>query len=154
MTGCCNSRGCDWFFSPRFAHRVTQRYRKRGLDKTSRQIVEFLERGGVQGATVLEIGGGVGGYPDYERLLGAAADHAGRVLVFSHPPGNPLWRSIAAAQNLAFRLLRQEFRSFAHPPEAMLAILERHGLCRTFTRRGLPFRVAGLERVQLTMAWK
>ncbi|WP_028057151.1 class I SAM-dependent methyltransferase [Candidatus Solirubrobacter pratensis] len=213
MTGCCNSRGCEWFFSARFARRVTQRYRKRGLDKPSRRIVEFLEARGVQGATVLEIGGGVGEiqlellkrgaartinlelspaydeqaaelareagvadrvdrrlhdiavdpdgvegadvvvlnrvvccYPDYERLLGAAADHADRLLVFSHPPGNLLWRSIAAAQNLAFRVMRQEFRSFAHPPAAMLAVLEHHGLRRTFTRRGLPFRVAGLER--------
>jgi magnesium-protoporphyrin O-methyltransferase len=213
MTGCCNSRGCDWFFSPRFARRVSRRYRKRGLDKPSRRIVEFLERRGVGGATVLEIGGGVGEiqlellkrgaartinlelspaydeqalqlareagvedrvgrrlhdiavdpggieaadivvlnrvvccYPDYERLLGAAADHARGVLVFSHPPGNLLWRSIAAAQNLGFRVMRQEFRSFAHPPAAMLAVLERHGLRRTFTRRGFPFRVAGLER--------
>src|SRR5215470_15965382 len=60
MTGCCNSRGCDWFFSDRFARRVAKRYRRRGLDKTSRAIVEFVSREGVGGATVLEIGGGVG----------------------------------------------------------------------------------------------
>ena len=28
----------------------------------------------------------------------------------------------------------------------MLAVLERHGLRQTFTQRGFPFRVAGLER--------
>ena len=28
-------------------------------------------------------------YPDYQRLLGAAASHAGRLLVFSHPPPTP-----------------------------------------------------------------
>jgi hypothetical protein len=213
MAGCCNSRGCDWFFSARFARRVAKRYRKRGLDKPSRQIVEFLQSRGVQGATVLEIGGGVGEiqiellkrgaarainlelspaydeqaaqlardagvgdrverrlhdiavdpagveavdvvvlnrvvccYPDYERLLGAAADHASRLLVFSHPPRNLLWRSIAGTQNVGFRLLRKEFRAFAHPPAAMLAVLERHGLRHTFSHPGLPFRVAGLER--------
>jgi 2-polyprenyl-3-methyl-5-hydroxy-6-metoxy-1,4-benzoquinol methylase len=213
MAGCCNSRGCDWFFSDRFARRVAKRYRRRGLDKPSRQIVEFLERRGVTEATVLEIGGGIGEiqlellrrgaartinlelspaydeqalqlareagvedrvdrrlhdiavdpdgveevdvvvlnrvvccYPDYERLLGAAAGHARRLLVFSHPPGNLLWRSIAAAQNVGFRLLRKEFRSFAHPPEAMLAVLEGHGLRPAFVRRGIPFSVAGLER--------
>jgi hypothetical protein len=213
MAGCCNSRGCDWFFSDRFARRVARRYRKRGLDKPSREIVEFVERRGVRGATVLEIGGGVGEiqlellrrgaartinlelspaydgqalelareagvedrvdrrlhdiavdpsgvegadvvvlnrvvccYPDYERLLGAAADHAGRLLVFSHPPGSLLWRAIAGAQNLWFRLLRKEFRAFAHPPEAMLGVLESRGLRPTFTRRGVPFSVAGLER--------
>ena len=213
MPGCCNSRGCDWFFSDRFARRVAKRYRRRGLDKPSREIVEFLERQGVRGATVLEIGGGVGEiqlellkrgaartinlelspaydgqalelareagvsdrvdrrlhdiavdpggveevdvvvlnrvvccYPDYERLLGAAADHARRLLVFSHPPGNLLWRTIAGAQNLFFRVLRKEFRSFAHPPAAMLAVLESRGLRPAFARSGVPFSVEGLER--------
>ena len=61
VTGCCNPRGCDEFFNPRFARRMARRYRKRGLDKPSRRMVEFLEqRGELDGATVLEIGGGVG----------------------------------------------------------------------------------------------
>src|SRR5215217_7594148 len=57
---CCDPRGCDEFFGASFAGRVAKRYRKRGLDRTSRRIVAFLERAGVQQATVLEIGGGVG----------------------------------------------------------------------------------------------
>ena len=61
MSGCCNPRGCDEFFNPRFARRMAKRYRKRGLDKPSRRMVEFLEqRSELDGATVLEIGGGVG----------------------------------------------------------------------------------------------
>ena len=214
MAGCCNSRGCDWFFSDRFARRVARRYRRRGLDKPSRQVVEFVERHGVRGATVLEIGGGVGEiqlellrrgaartinlelspaydsealalareagvadrvdrrlvdiavdpggveaadvvvlnrvvccYPDYERLLSAAADHARRLFVFSHPPGGLLWRTIAGAQNLWFRALRKEFRAFAHPPAAMLAVLEQRGLHPAFVQRGVPFSVEGLERL-------
>jgi 16S rRNA G966 N2-methylase RsmD len=39
---------------------MAQRYRKKGLDKTARRMVEFLEQAGIEGATVLEIGGGVG----------------------------------------------------------------------------------------------
>ena len=57
---CCDPRGCDQFFSPRFARRVARRYRKRGVDKTARQMIAFLEQRGIEGATVLEIGGGVG----------------------------------------------------------------------------------------------
>jgi len=57
---CCDPRGCDQFFSPRFACRVARRYRKRGVDKTARQMIAFLEQRGIEGATVLEIGGGVG----------------------------------------------------------------------------------------------
>src|SRR5438874_3233321 len=60
MARCCNPRGCDRFFGPRFAHRMANRYRKRGLDKAARQMVEFLEERGIDGATVLEIGGGIG----------------------------------------------------------------------------------------------
>src|SRR5262249_42511816 len=60
VPGCCNPRGCDGFFDDRFARRMAERYRKRGLDKTARKMVAFLEERGIEGATVLEIGGGVG----------------------------------------------------------------------------------------------
>jgi 16S rRNA G966 N2-methylase RsmD len=213
VTGCCNPRGCDRFFDDRFARKMAERYRKRGVDRTARRIVEFLAGRGVEGTSVLEIGGGVGDiqlellargaqratnlelspgydaeaarlarehgveerverrihdiaidpegvepvdvvvlhrvvccYPDYERLLGAAADHARRLLVFSHPPRNPVSRAIVASENLGFRARGREFRTFAHPPRAMLGVLERHGLRQTFSHRGFPWLVAGLER--------
>jgi 2-polyprenyl-3-methyl-5-hydroxy-6-metoxy-1,4-benzoquinol methylase len=213
VAGCCDPRGCDQFFSAGFARRVAKRYRKRGLDRTARRMVEFLQSRGLDGATILEVGGGVGEiqlellkrgaertvnlelspgyeqeaerlaqeagldrrverrlhdiavdpadvepvdvvvlhrvvccYPDYERLLGAAADHARRLLVFSHPPRNPISHAILAAENLGFRLARKDFRVFAHPPPAMLAVLERHGLRPVFTRRGFPWQVIGLQR--------
>ena len=47
-------------FDTRFARRRANRYRRRGLDKTSRRMVDLLAQRGVQDATVLEIGGGVG----------------------------------------------------------------------------------------------
>jgi Methyltransferase domain len=57
---CCDPHGCDQFFNRGFARRVAARYRKRGLDRTARRMVSFLERHGVRGASVLEVGGGVG----------------------------------------------------------------------------------------------
>jgi hypothetical protein len=39
---------------------VAKRYREKGLDKTAQLMVEFLEQRGIEGATVLEVGGGVG----------------------------------------------------------------------------------------------
>jgi magnesium-protoporphyrin O-methyltransferase len=212
VANCCNPRGCDQFFSRRFARRVAKRYRKRGLDKTARRMVAFLEQRGLEGASVLEVGGGVGEiqiellkrgaaravnlelspaydeearkllreaglenrverrlhdiaardgveaadvvvlhrvvccYPDYERLLTAAAGHARRLLVFSYPPGNAIARLAVGGQNLLFRLLRKEFRTFAHPPSAMLTVLEERGLEPTFGHHGLVWQVAGLER--------
>jgi hypothetical protein len=84
-------------------------------------------------------------YPDYERLLAAAADH-GRALVFSYPPRNALSRAFYSVFNLVMRLTGSSFRGFAHPPDAMLAVLEDHGLRRMYQRRSRIWQVAGLER--------
>jgi 2-polyprenyl-3-methyl-5-hydroxy-6-metoxy-1,4-benzoquinol methylase len=213
VAGCCNSRGCDRFFGPRFARRLAKRYRKRGLDKTAARMVGFLDERGIEGASVLEVGGGIGDiqiellkrgaahtvnlelspgydeeastllrenglegkverrihdiaadpgavepadvvvlhrvvccYPDYERLLQAAAEHARRLLVFSYPPRNVVSRLVVAAENLAFRLLRREYRAFAHPTAAMIGVLAANGLRPTFSHRGLAWQVTGLER--------
>src|SRR5215208_323249 len=60
MPRCCDARGCDELFGRRFARRMARRYRRRGLDRTARRMVVFLESNGLAGATVLEIGGGIG----------------------------------------------------------------------------------------------
>jgi 2-polyprenyl-3-methyl-5-hydroxy-6-metoxy-1,4-benzoquinol methylase len=195
------------------ARRAAERYRKHGVDKTAQRMLAFLEERGIEGATVLEIGGGVGEvqiellkrgaartlnlelspgydeeamrlareagfeghterrlhdiaadprgidpadvvvlnrvvccYPDYERLLTAAAEHAYRLLVFSYPPRNPLSRLLLGAQNLLFRLQRKEFRTFAHPPARMLAAVEERGLRSAYTHRPAVWQIAGFER--------
>jgi 2-polyprenyl-3-methyl-5-hydroxy-6-metoxy-1,4-benzoquinol methylase len=214
MTSCCNPRGCDGFFTPRLARRAAQRYRERGVDKTASRMLAFLEQQGIEGATVLEVGGGVGElqiellkkgaagtvnlelspaydeeaarllreagvegraerrlhdiaadpegvapadvvvlhrvvccYPDYERLLRAVAGHARRLLVFSYPPRNGFSRLLVGAQNLFFRLRGKEFRTFAHPPSRMLAVLEQRGLRRAYAHHSLIWQIAGFERV-------
>lgn len=60
MGSCCDPRGYDRTFDGRFARRTANRYRRRGLDRTAQRIVRLVEEQGVQGATVLEVGGGVG----------------------------------------------------------------------------------------------
>ena len=60
VAGCCDPRGCDRMFDGRFARRRAAGYRRRGLDRTARRMVELLAEPGLEGATVLEIGGGVG----------------------------------------------------------------------------------------------
>jgi 2-polyprenyl-3-methyl-5-hydroxy-6-metoxy-1,4-benzoquinol methylase len=47
-------------FNERFARRRAARYRRRGLDRTARRMVDLLPPEAVDGGTVLEIGGGVG----------------------------------------------------------------------------------------------
>lgn len=73
MSGCCARHGQDEFFKDRFARRTAKRYRRKGLDKTSALMVEWAAAGGLDGATVAEIGGGVGQL--LLALLQAGADH-------------------------------------------------------------------------------
>ena len=59
VSTCC-ARGYEKFFGARTTRRDGRRYRRKGLDKTARLIVDELARRGIAGATVLEIGGGIG----------------------------------------------------------------------------------------------
>ena len=61
MGDCCHvPRGYDKLFGERSARREANRYRRKGLGDNEQRIVEFLRSRGVEGASVLEIGGGVG----------------------------------------------------------------------------------------------
>jgi magnesium-protoporphyrin O-methyltransferase len=193
VSGCCPPSGYDELFSEKQARRDAARYRRKGLHAPARWIVETLQGEGIEGATVLEPGGGVGAvqlellkvgasrsvivelspgyeeaaaelareagveerverrlgdfaadgvppadvvvlhrvvccYPDYERLLGAAADDARRLLVFTYPPRNPVSRAAFGLTNLWMRLRGKEFRAFVHSPSALVATVRRHGL--------------------------
>jgi hypothetical protein len=75
-----------------------------------------------------------------------AADHARRALVFSYPPRNVLSRAFYVVVNLMLRLMGSSFRGFAHPPGAMVAVLELHGLRRTYEHHSPIWQIAGHER--------
>jgi len=60
MSDCCTPKGYRWIFSERMAQADARRYRRKGLDATSRRIVEFVKKQGVEGRSVLEVGGGIG----------------------------------------------------------------------------------------------
>jgi hypothetical protein len=57
---CCSAKGCDEFFSGRVARRDAARYRRAGIDDSARRVVEFVREHGIEGSSVLEVGGGVG----------------------------------------------------------------------------------------------
>jgi len=79
--GSCCARGYERFFGARVARRDARRYRRNGLDGTARRLVDEVGARGVEGATVLEPGGGVGAI-DLE-LLKRGADRA-TVVELSH----------------------------------------------------------------------
>jgi len=60
VSDCCSPKGYKWVFSEKSARAEAKRYRRKGLDSTSRRIVDFLRTQGVGGKTLLEIGGGIG----------------------------------------------------------------------------------------------
>jgi 2-polyprenyl-3-methyl-5-hydroxy-6-metoxy-1,4-benzoquinol methylase len=213
VSGCCDPGGYDATFDSRFARRRAERYRRRGLDRTGRRIVDLVTGSGIDGASLLEVGGGVGElqiellrrgaasatnlelsrayddearrllaetgltgrverrivdlaeepdavepadvvvlnrvvccYPDMPRLLGAAAAHARRLLVLSHPPRNVLSRAVIGGENLGCRLSGTDFRVFAHPPAAMLAVLAEEGLRPIGRTSGRVWQVSAVAR--------
>jgi magnesium-protoporphyrin O-methyltransferase len=85
-------------------------------------------------------------YPDYERLLGAAAGRARRAIVFSHPRRNLASRGLIALENLAFRARRMDFRTFVHPPAAMADVCRDRGFTRRLFHPGRVWQVQGLTR--------
>jgi len=52
--------GYDREFNARFAGRLARRYRREGLTPSGRLILEFADSIGLSGASLLEIGGGIG----------------------------------------------------------------------------------------------
>jgi len=75
MAGCCNPIDYRRLFSRKYASRDAKRYRRRGLGGTSRALVELA--GDVNGATVLDVGGGIGAIE--LELLAAGAERATNV---------------------------------------------------------------------------
>jgi 2-polyprenyl-3-methyl-5-hydroxy-6-metoxy-1,4-benzoquinol methylase len=70
---CCAPKGYDKVFGERTARRDARRFRKKGLDEAAQRIVDLLVARGVDGQTVLEVGGGVGGIQIELLRAGAAS---------------------------------------------------------------------------------
>jgi len=60
MAGCCDPSGYRQVFNKREARRAARAYRRRGLDSTARPMVAALGKRGIEGASVLEVGAGIG----------------------------------------------------------------------------------------------
>lgn len=221
MSGCCGPAPGNTdptrysaVFTSRFSRSIARRYETKGLRPVEQRIVDFLAGTGIEGAHVLEIGGGAGEiqlellrrgagstenlelsdayetdaarlladagltdraerrlgidlaetpdavapadvvvlhrvvccYPDYEKLLGAAAQHARRALVFSYPPPNWFNRTGFAAINALMRVLGRTYRGYTHDPAAMMAVVRRHGLEPAYEHRGFDFSISGSVR--------
>jgi hypothetical protein len=171
MPDCCDSKDYESVFSGRFARRVARRYNKHGLTPAATRIVTFVTEHDVQGASVLEIGGGVGelqvellrrgasgvtnleistSYEEQAARLLESSGMTGRVdrrlLVFSHPADNVVTKALFGGENLLRWVRRNGFRAFIHPPEAMIAVAEGEGMTTTYRHHAWDWDVVGLAR--------
>lgn len=105
MGDCCSlPRGYDKLFGEKTARRDLKRYRRKGLDDTARQIVEFLRGRGVEGLSVLEIGGGVGAL-EAELLKSGAARAVNYELSPSYEESAcELWREVGVEDRAEYRV--------------------------------------------------
>ena len=210
---CCSGKGCDEFFNERVARRDARRYRRKGLDGNARRIVELVRHRGVEGKTLLEVGGGIGAiqlellkagavravnvelstaydpyaaellrvkglearadrrvldfaeraeelepadvvvlhrvvccYPDYETLVGAAAEHARDQLLLTFPRDVWWTRLGLGTINRLQRLRRRAFRVYLHAPVAIMDVASSRGLELATRERGRLWELVSFER--------
>jgi hypothetical protein len=98
---CCGGRAapCEQFFKPRVARRSLALYRKKGHGDLERQMVAAAAQGGLSGARVLEIGGGIGTFQ--AELLEAGAERG--EIVELVPAWEPYARELAREKGLEDR---------------------------------------------------
>lgn len=86
-------------------------------------------------------------YPDFRRLLKAAAEHSGRALAFTYPRETWYLRIGLQIANFFQGLRRDPFRVFLHPVAEMDSLLKREGFERISFRRLFVWEVALYRRM-------
>ncbi len=210
---CCQCQGIEEVFSQSYVTRELSRYRLKGPIKTTRMLLEAIKKVGVDGLTLLDIGGGVGAvqhelleagvkdaidvdassayiqaardeaqrrglaervsyhygnfvnlaadidpadivtldrviccYDDMEKLVKLSAGRARKLYGVVYPR-DTWWIKIGlAVGNLISRLQRSPYRAFAHPTEAVEALVNSLGLKRSSYRRTLVWQVVVYTR--------
>jgi magnesium-protoporphyrin O-methyltransferase len=86
-------------------------------------------------------------YPDFRRLLKAAAEHSQRALALTYPRETWYMRFGLKAANFFQGLRRDPFRVFLHPVSEMDALLKREGFKRVTLRRLFVWEMALYQRI-------
>jgi len=88
-------------------------------------------------------------YPDFRRLLKAAADHSRRALAFTYPRETWYLRIGLRVINFFQGLGRDPFRVFLHPVAEMDVLLKREGFERISLRRLFVWEMALYQRITI-----
>jgi len=71
---CCPCEGLESQFGPKLAERELRRFRRRGPNRSTQLLINSLRTAGIEGVSLLDIGGGVGAI--HHTLLDAGATTA------------------------------------------------------------------------------
>ena len=134
--------------SPRYESQARKLLIDNGVSgRVDRRIVDIATTpDDVEPADVVVLHRVVCCYPDYAKLLGAAARHARHLVIYSYPPRTLSARAIIGVENSWFRLRGRDFRVFAHPPAGMLKTMEAHGLQPIVVKSVGGWQVAAVRR--------
>jgi len=102
---CCRSGACEQMFSRRAARRSLERYRSKGLDEIERLIVASAKETGIQGARVLEIGGGIGVVQAELLEVGAATGEVVELVGTYEPYARELASDKGLSDRVTFRVV-------------------------------------------------
>ena len=114
MTGCCARHGQDEFFGEKTAAADARRYRRKGPDAMARSLARRAGSRGVEGASVIEIGGGVGQVALELLKAGAASAEVIELL----PAYEPFVRELAAEAGVSGRITFRTADLVADPAAA------------------------------------
>ena len=87
-------------------------------------------------------------YPDFRRLLKAAAEHSRQALALTYPRETWYMRIAFRVMNFFQKLRRDPFRVFLHPVSEMRLLLQREGFEQVAMRRLFIWEMACYRREQ------
>jgi magnesium-protoporphyrin O-methyltransferase len=127
MVQCCDPNGLNSVFDTGRAAADARRYRRKGLTRETRAILGMLVDRGVEGATVLEIGEGIGDL--LIELLRAGASRATGVEI--SPAYEDIGRELATERGVAERIDRRvaDFGTGANGVAAADAVILNKVVC-------------------------
>jgi magnesium-protoporphyrin O-methyltransferase len=128
MVTCCQCEGLESQFDQRTAERELRRFRRRGPTRSTQLLIDGLRAAGVAGASLIDIGGGVGAI--HHTLLSAGADNATQIDI--SPDYLKAARDEAARRGHAdrVRFLHGDFVQLApQVPDADIVTLDRVICC-------------------------
>lgn len=103
--------------------------RERGYDARVTYVAgDFVDvAGSIEPADVVALDKVICCYPDAERLVGLSADRARRLYGFVVPHDKPFHRFLSRVVNLVERIMRKEYRSYAHAHSLLDRLLRERG---------------------------